>query len=132
MRLDAPQPRPPVESVTPMINVVFLLLIFFLMTATIAPPEPFEIEPPQADAPAAAPEAPQALHLAADGRMAFGAARGEAALAAAVAASKAAGQGGAALPVRADAEMEAAAFARLLARLGEQGVARAALVVTGR
>ncbi len=34
------------ENVIPMINVVFLLLIFFLMTAQIAPPEPFEVAPP--------------------------------------------------------------------------------------
>lgn len=36
------------ENVIPMINVVFLLLIFFLMTAQIAPPEPFEVDPPAA------------------------------------------------------------------------------------
>lgn len=38
--------RTPPESIVPMINVVFLLLIFFLMTAQIAPPEPFEVTPP--------------------------------------------------------------------------------------
>lgn len=36
------------ESIVPMINVVFLLLIFFLMTAQIAPPEPFEVTLPTA------------------------------------------------------------------------------------
>ncbi|MGR3780611.1 MAG: ExbD/TolR family protein, partial [Albimonas sp.] len=108
MRLDLPQPKPPVESVTPMINVVFLLLIFFLMTATIAPPAPFEVEPPQAEAEPASTETPDTLHLAADGRMAFGEARGEAALAAAAAANLGAEQG-APLALRADAGMEAAA-----------------------
>lgn len=38
--------RKPPESIVPMINVVFLLLIFFLMTAQIAPPEPFAVTPP--------------------------------------------------------------------------------------
>ena len=42
---DPPRRKPP-ESIVPMINVVFLLLIFFLMTAQIAPPDPFEINPP--------------------------------------------------------------------------------------
>ena len=134
MRLDLPQPKPPVESVTPMINVVFLLLIFFLMTATIAPPAPFEVEPPQAEAEPASTETPATLHLAADGRMAFGEARGEAALDAAAAslgASLGTGQG-APLALRADAGMEAAALARVLSRLGERGVTRADIVVSGR
>ena len=131
MNLDAPQPKPPVESVTPMINGVFLLLIFFLMTATIAPPAPFEVEPPQAEAEPASTETPDTLHLAADGRMAFGEARGEAALAAAAAANLGAEQG-APLALRADAGMEAAALARVLSRLGERGVTRADIVVSGR
>ncbi|SFI41578.1 ExbD/TolR family protein [Albimonas pacifica] len=132
MRLDAPQPKPPVESATPMINVVFLLLIFFLMTATIAPPAPFEVDPPRAEAEPASTETPDTLHLAADGRMAFGEARGEAALDAAAAAVGGAGQGASPLSLRADAGMEAAALARVLTRLGERGVARADIVVSGR
>ena len=132
MRLDTPQPKPPVESVTPMINVVFLLLIFFLMTATIAPPEPFEIAPPQAQAEPASTETPDTLHLAADGRMAFGEARGDAALEAVSGAGSAAAGQGAPLALRADAGLEAAALARVLARLGERGVTRADIVVSGR
>jgi biopolymer transport protein ExbD len=38
------------ESIVPMINGVFLLLIFFLMTSEIAPPEPFPVAPPEAAA----------------------------------------------------------------------------------
>ncbi|WP_339949943.1 biopolymer transporter ExbD [uncultured Albimonas sp.] len=129
MRLDAPQPRPPVESVTPMINVVFLLLIFFLMTATIAPPAPFEVELPAAEAEPGAAETPRTLHLAADGRMAFGDARGEAALHAAAEAGRDAQTP---LALRADGAIEAAALARVLTRLGERGVARADIVVSGR
>ncbi len=41
--------RQSVESIIPMINVVFLLLIFFLMTAEISPPDPFEVSLPFAD-----------------------------------------------------------------------------------
>ena len=131
MRLDAPQPKPPVESVTPMINVVFLLLIFFLMTATIAPPAPFEVELPRAEAEPGASESQRTLHVAADGRLAFGEARGDAALEAAAAAGRAPGAEGP-LALRADAGMEAAALARLLSRLGEQGVERADIIVSGR
>ena len=47
MDLSPPTRRPMRESVVPMINVVFLLLIFFLMTARIAPPEPLDTTPPR-------------------------------------------------------------------------------------
>lgn len=43
------QPKRPVENVIPMINVVFLLLVFFLITARITPPLPVEIEAPIAE-----------------------------------------------------------------------------------
>ncbi|MEM1312919.1 MAG: biopolymer transporter ExbD [Pseudomonadota bacterium] len=119
-----------------MINVVFLLLIFFLMSARIAPPEPFETTPPTAAEAGEAPAEPMApLHVAEDGRLGFREARGEAALLAASAAVEAASRGadaGAALPIRADAELEAAALAALLRRLAEQGVPRVEIAVTPR
>ncbi|TMV87720.1 biopolymer transporter ExbD [Thioclava sp. BHET1] len=36
------------SNLLPMINVVFLLLIFFLISAKLTPPEPFPVSPPQA------------------------------------------------------------------------------------
>ncbi len=42
------RPRQRSESIVPMINVVFLLLIFFLMNAQMAPPDPIKITPPTA------------------------------------------------------------------------------------
>lgn len=47
MRFDLPSSRSARENIVPMINVVFLLLIFFLMTAQIVPPAPVEVTPPQ-------------------------------------------------------------------------------------
>jgi biopolymer transport protein ExbD len=83
MRLRPATPRPirPREAVVPMINVVFLLLIFFLMTAVIAPPEPFAVDVPQSegDDPAGT---PAALYVGADGALAWGALRGKAVFAA--------------------------------------------------
>lgn len=38
--------RRPTEPVVPLINVVFLLLIFFLLTGTLRSPGPFDVEPP--------------------------------------------------------------------------------------
>ncbi len=39
--------RDPGESIVPMINVAFLLLIFFLMAAVIAPPDPVQVTLPE-------------------------------------------------------------------------------------
>lgn len=47
MHFDLPKTRPARENIVPMINVVFLLLIFFLMTAQIVPPAPLDVTPPQ-------------------------------------------------------------------------------------
>ena len=37
------------EAIIPMVNVILLLLIFFLMTSSFIIPDPFEIEKPYAD-----------------------------------------------------------------------------------
>lgn len=47
MRLPEPKPRDHGENVIPLINIVFLLLIFFMLAGTLSPPDPFDIEPPQ-------------------------------------------------------------------------------------
>ncbi|MBL4558677.1 MAG: biopolymer transporter ExbD [Rhodobacteraceae bacterium] len=120
MRLAAPRPTRPREPVVPMINVVFLLLIFFLMAAVIAPPEPFGVTLPRA----AADDPPAtggALHLGADGTLAYGTARGEA-----VFAALADHRG--ALELRADAALPAARLAGLMPRLGAAGIDEIVLV----
>ena len=112
-------------SIVPMINIVFLLLVFFLLTATIAPPDPVAVRLPVAEGregPGAAEG--QVLHVDADGTLALGAARGDAALAA-----LAGWPDGDALVVRADADLDAAAFAALLARLRAVGVGAVSVVV---
>ncbi len=48
MDFSAPPRRRPAENLLPMINVVFLLLIFFLVAAELSPPEPFAVTPPEA------------------------------------------------------------------------------------
>ena len=107
------------EPVVPMINVVFLLLIFFLMTAQITPPDPFDMalpEAPEGDAP----KPGQPLYLSQTGEIAFGASRADAALLAAARAG----------PVRlhAHARAEATALARVLAQLSALGATEIALV----
>lgn len=108
------------ESIVPMINVVFLLLIFFMMSAQLAPPDPFELMVPQTPE-GAAPEAGNALYISDDGLLAYGEARGEAVFAAL------AGHQGP-LQIRADRALDGAALARVLRRLAQARIAEAILV----
>lgn len=133
MQFDLPQRRSRPESVVPMINIVFLLLIFFLMTAQIAPPAPFEVTPPVAEVEAPA-DGAFTLHINAEGTFAFENAQGDSALEALAAAKEA--YCGAALcdatqPVlllRVDAGADGAALAKLMGRLGMTGFQNVRLV----
>ncbi len=104
------------ESIVPMINVVFLLLIFFLMTAQIAPPDPFDITPPNAEG-AEAEAQPDTLYLSAGAELAYEDATGEdvfTALARRTAQEP--------LTIRADAALPATRLAMLLPRLNTLGI----------
>ncbi len=51
MQLRPRRTRRTTENVVPLINVVFLLLVFFMLTGTLAPPSPLEVELPRAEGP---------------------------------------------------------------------------------
>lgn len=129
---DAPRRRRE-ENLLPMINVVFLLLIFFLISARMTPPEPFEVLPPQAQAEAEA-QGEFTLYVGPEGALGYGEAREAAALAALSAAREAycAESDCAAMParltVRADAALPAAWLAALLPELAQLGFAQMELV----
>lgn len=130
-----PPRKPPAESIVPMINVVFLLLIFFLMTAEIAPPKPIPVEPPQASSEDQA-EAVLTLYLGPEGTLAFRDAEGDEAALQALELARIAlcGDGGCSgmslppLVLRADAKAPAKAIAALLPRLAAIGFADVQLV----
>ncbi|CUH98618.1 ExbD/TolR family protein (plasmid) [Leisingera aquaemixtae] len=124
MDLTDPPRRPRAESIVPMINVVFLLLIFFLMTSRLAQPDPFEVTPPKAALDTEA-TAEAVLYIDAQGQMQFDGAGGEAAIARLAAASA----GSPVVQLRADAGLEAAALARILRQLAAAGLSRAELTV---
>ncbi len=138
MELDQSAARRPGETILPMINVVFLLLIFFLISARLTPPEPFPVAPPVAAAEAPA-ESAFTLYLGADGGIGYRDRTGIDAPVAALAAdlgahcTPACADGARpTLSVRADAAAPAAALARLLPRLGGLGFAQVDLVVAGQ
>jgi biopolymer transport protein ExbD len=120
MEFSQPKPRRQTEPALPMINVVFLLLIFFLMSAQIVPAPPFAVTPPSADA-AAAPAEDLRLHLAADGAIALAGMEGAAVWDHLAILPEPAGS---AILIRADGQMPAAELAAVLARLSALGFAQ--------
>jgi biopolymer transport protein ExbD len=139
----APPPRRrAAENLLPMINVVFLLLVFFLITAKLAPPDPLPVTLPAAAAGQDAEGAAEpALYLGADGGLATLTPAGALSHASDAEAMAALAQGRAALcarldcalepPVlilRADAAAPAARLAELLPGLAAAGFAAVDLV----
>lgn len=47
MRMPEPSRREQGENVIPLINIVFLLLIFFMLAGTLTRPDLFNVEPPE-------------------------------------------------------------------------------------
>lgn len=124
MDFDASPRKPRAESIVPMINVVFLLLIFFLMTAQIAPPEPFEVSPPTAEK-AAEPDGELVLYVGKESALQFQDTAGEAAF---TAISAAAGDGQA-LQLRIDASLDGDRLAQIMQRLSAVGFSRVEVIV---
>lgn len=59
------------DAILPLTNVVFLLLIFFMLAGHLATPEPFAITPPQSISQAHAPTQGVDVQINADGQLAF-------------------------------------------------------------
>lgn len=125
--LSPPKRRAPRENFVPMINVVFLLLIFFLMTAQIAPPEPFEVTPPDSaqDTPAGS---GTTLFVSAKGDLALKALRDEAGILAHLQSQ----EPGSELILRADARVAGETIAALMPKLAAAGVTRLKLISSHR
>ena len=123
MDFSSPRKRLITEPVLPMINVVFLLLIFFMMTTRIAPQAPFAVTPPRTALDTGAGAAP-ILFLSETGEVFFDGFSDGAALAA-IAAQPLQDQP---LTLRADANVAATEVAALLAKLSRLGVSRINLV----
>ncbi|MEL7181589.1 MAG: biopolymer transporter ExbD [Pseudomonadota bacterium] len=123
----SPPPRKPrSEQIVPMINVVFLLLIFFLMTSQIAPPDPFELTPPTANLEGEATAEP-ILYISATGTMHFDGTEGRQAL---TRLAPLAGDTDVLL-IKADAQLAASTLAKTLTAVTQAGFASVEIVVAG-
>lgn len=128
MKLPYPRPRRRGDNLIPLINVVFLLLIFFMLAGTLSGPQPFSIVPPTARSEALSELEHIVVHIAVDGRVAVNGeilsktrwpARMETMLA---------GRPDALVQVRADAQLRARAFLEVMRRLQAAGVQEIRLV----
>lgn len=126
MDFDQPTRRRMGEPFVPMINVVFLLLIFFLMTAQIAPPDPFELTPPEM-ADGGDPTSDRLLHLSPGGAFAYQELRGADAIRSVIAESD-----GRPIKLRVDGGMATSALAAQLKALAAGGAASVELITAQR
>jgi biopolymer transport protein ExbD len=115
------------SNIVPMINVVFLLLIFFLMTAQITPPAPLEISLPVAAGTGQKNAKGEALYVSASGGVAYLNLSGDAAFAA-LARTQATTQAQQPVQLYADAALSGTDLVRILGRLGAAGIDRVDLV----
>lgn len=71
MRLAATTPRTQTENTLPLINVVFLLLIFFMVAGRLSESDPFVVTPPFSGSELPPGERDIAVHIDAEGRIAL-------------------------------------------------------------
>ncbi len=72
MKLPEPRRREPEENVIPMINIVFLLLIFFMVAGTLEPESPLAVDPAESESGGELVDEPLRILLDAEGEIAVG------------------------------------------------------------
>ena len=113
------------ENIIPMINVGFLLLMFFMLSAQVAPPDPFDVKLPFSEASSVQAEE-DTLFVAADGSLGYAGLTDENVWPALNARSS-----DDPLSLRADAGLDASKLAALLPKLAQAGIP-SVLLVTGK
>lgn len=71
MKFTPERQRPEPETMIPLINVVFLLLIFFMIAGSIAKAPPFEWQAPDSRSESRPGQSASVVHIARDGRLAL-------------------------------------------------------------
>lgn len=130
MRLQRPPPRAPMETIIAMIDVVFFLLVFFMLIGRMDASAPFEVAPPLGRGGTDLPTGGVIIAVAPDGRHALdGVELGADEI---IAALTARASDDPAVPVRVNAHHSAplSLVLPLLARLEAVGIADIGLVVT--
>lgn len=72
MRLETSQQPRDMENILPLINVIFLLLVFFILSGVFVTPELFEVQPPESASEVEVESEPVLVLLNKDGTLAHG------------------------------------------------------------
>ena len=128
MRFEPPRPRNDEERVLPLINVVFLLLIFFMLAGKLSASDPFQVEPPRSLS--EGPPTPQdsLVLVGADGRLALDGEIMEGPALKAALAARLAGEAEVRVRLKADGRAEATRVVAVMELLREAGVERLKLL----
>ena len=116
------------DTMLPLINIVFLLMVFFMLVGSLAPSEALEIEPARSQELTPADEGHRSLVIAADGRLAIGGEVFGLGQLPAHAATWRARHAGEPLEVKADAALEAQAVVSILETLRDAGITQVRLL----
>lgn len=112
----------------PLINIVFLLMVSFMLVGALSPPDAFELDPPRSTTLMPSGAGAQSLVVAADGRLGLGREAFPPAELAARAAAWRAQNPGVALQVKADAAADTQAVLAVLDTLRAAGIERVDLL----
>ncbi|MES1923853.1 biopolymer transporter ExbD [Salinisphaera sp. T31B1] len=124
------RPRSSEDNILPLINIVFLLLIFFMLAGVLAQHPPFALDPPSTESTEASTQLDrEVLSIAADGRLAFG---GEPIESAQLSARLADWPHDKPLQIRADGKLKADALTGLFDTLRGAGIAEVNLLTQHR
>lgn len=115
-------------SVVPLVNVVFLLLVFFMLAGQISSPEPLDVQPPRSISDQEATGESVSVLLTRDGQIALGRVIVPVSELGGRVAGILAEQPGAAFQVKADARVDAVRLIRVMESLRAAGVERLTLL----
>jgi biopolymer transport protein ExbD len=118
------------DAMLPLINIVFLLMVSFMLVGALSPPDAFDLEPPRSKTLTPADAGAHSLVVAADGRIGLGREAFPREQLAARAATWRAQNPGTVLQVKADAAAETQAVLDVLDVLQAAGIARVELMAT--
>lgn len=128
MKFEARRPKNDEERVLPLINVVFLLLIFFMLAGRLAVSDPFQITPPASTSAGETGQQDMLVLVDADGRLALdGEIMSQTALREAVAA-RIERDGASPVRMKADGRADATGVVAVMETLREAGVDRLELL----
>lgn len=118
------------DEMLPLINIVFLLMIFFMLLGAISVPEPFPVEPPTSAELSSVDAAAQVLVIAPDGRLGLnGAIFGLETLGMQLQRWQAGARSSEVLMVKADAAAQATEVLEVMTAVQALGIARIELLV---